>query len=103
MRPGELCHIFSISNDPTQMVNIPTRIPGCDSHSPALLDLFIFSDTSICSAMVFSPLGNSGHVVLSVSSDFPINSKQDAPFHRIACDYSCADWDGLHDHLRDVP
>ena len=23
--------------------------------------------------------------------------------HHIACDYSCAGWDGLHDHLRDVP
>ena len=27
----------------------------------------------------------------------------DAPFHRIAYDYSHANWDGLHDHLRDVP
>ena len=23
--------------------------------------------------------------------------------HHIANDYSCADWDSLHDHLRDVP
>ena len=52
--------------------------------------------------MVFPPLGNSDHVVVSVSSDFPINSKQDASFHRIAYDYSCADWDGLRDHLRDA-
>ena len=27
---------------------------------------------------------------------------QDAPFHHIAYDYSHADWDGLHDYLRDV-
>ena len=26
-RPGEFCFNFSISNDPTQMVNFPTRIP----------------------------------------------------------------------------
>ena len=26
-RPGELCYNFSISNDLTQMVNFPTRIP----------------------------------------------------------------------------
>ena len=26
-----------------------------------------------------------------------------APFHPIAYDYSRADWDGLRDHLRDVP
>ena len=90
-RPGELCYNFSISNDLTQMVNFPTRIPDCDSQSPALLDLFISSDASICSTMAFAPLGNSDHVVISVSIDFPTNSQQDAPFHRIAYDYSRAD------------
>ena len=84
-RPGELYYNFSISNDLTQMVNFPTRIPDCDSYRPALLDLFISSDVSICSI------------------DFPMKSKQDAPFHRIAYDYSRADWNGLRDHLRDVP
>ena len=102
-RPGELCYNFPISNDLTQIVNFPTRIPDCDSHSPALLDLFISSDASICSTMAFPPLGNSDHVVVSVSIDFPINSNQDTPFHRVAYDYSCADWDGLLDHLRDLP
>ena len=48
-------------------------------------------------------MGNSDHVVVSVSIDFPINSKQDTPFHREAYDYSRGDWDGLCDHLRDVP
>ena len=43
-RSGELCYNFSISNDLTQMVNFPTRIPDCDSHSLALLDLFISCD-----------------------------------------------------------
>ena len=38
----------------------------CDSHSPALLDLFISSDASICPAMAFSPLENSDHVVVSL-------------------------------------
>ena len=39
-------------------------------------------------------------------SQFPLTfttiSQGDVPFHHIAYDYSCADWDGLHDHLRDV-
>ena len=43
-RPGQLCYNFSISDDLTQMVNFPTQIPDCDSHSLALLDLFISSD-----------------------------------------------------------
>ena len=85
------------------MVNFPIQIPECDSHSPALLDLFISSDTSICSTMAFPPLANSDYVVVSVSIDFPINLKQDAPFHHIAYDYSRADWDGFRDHLRDFP
>ena len=73
------------------------------THSPALLDFFLSSDASICSTMAFPPLGNSDHVVVSVSIDFPSNSKRDAPFHHIAYEYSRADWDGLRHHLRDVP
>ena len=84
------------------MVNFPTRMLGCDSHSPALLDLFISSDTSICSTMAFPPLGNFDSVVASVSIDLLSNSQQDVLFHPVAYEYSGADWDGLHDHLRDV-
>ena len=53
--------------------------------------------------MAFPPLEYFDHVVVSVSIDFPVNSKEDSPFHRIGYDYSCAHWDGLHDHLRYVP
>ena len=53
--------------------------------------------------MAFPPLRNADHVVVSVSMDFPSNLQRDTPFHRITYDYSCADWDGLHYHLRDVP
>ena len=81
-RPGN----FSISNDLTQILNFPTRIPDCDSYSPALSDLLLSSDGSTCSTMAFPPLGNSDHVVVSVSIDFSINSKQDAPFHRVVYD-----------------
>ena len=70
-RPGELCYNFSISNDLTQMVNFPTWIPNCDSHAPALLDLFLTSDANICSTMAFPLLGSFDNVVISVSIDFP--------------------------------
>ena len=73
------------------MVNFPTQIPDCDSHSPALLGLFLSSDASICSTMVFRPLGNSAHVVVSVCIGFLSNSQGDAPFHRITYDYSLAE------------
>ena len=50
--------------------------------------------------MAFPPLGNSGYVDVSVSIDFPTNSKWDALFHSIAYDYSRADWESLHDFVR---
>ena len=91
-----------ISNDLTRIANFPIRIIDCDSHSPALLDLFFSSDASICSTVAFSLLRNSDHVVVWVSINSPSNSKQDVLFHCIAFDYSHADWDGLCDHWRDV-
>ena len=90
-RPDEWCYNFSISNDLIQMFNFPTRIPDCDSHSPALLGFFLSSDASICSTMAVIPLGNFDHVVVPVYIDFPTHSKQDVLFHRITYDYSCAD------------
>ena len=101
-RSCELCYNFSISNDLTQMVNFLTQIPVCDSHSLALLDFFLSSDAGIFSTMAFAPLGNSDRVAVSVSTDFPRNSKQGALFHCIAYNYSRADWGSLCDNLRDV-
>ena len=72
------------------MVSFSTRNPDCGSHSPALLDLFFFSGAIMCSKMAFPPLGNSDHVVVSVSIYFPSNAKPDVPLHRIAYDYSRA-------------
>ena len=70
-RPGELCTNFSISNDLTQIDNFLTWIP--DTLTVMLLDLFISSNTSICSTMAFPPLENSDHIVVSVCIGFPIN------------------------------
>ena len=59
------------------MFNFPTRIPDCESHSLVLLDLFISSEYSFCSTMDFPPLENLDHVIVSVSIDFPANSKEE--------------------------
>ena len=69
-RPGELCYKFSISNDLIQIVNFPTRIPDFYS-SPAILDLFLSSDASICSTKAFPPSRKPDRVVVPVSIDFP--------------------------------
>ena len=77
-RPGELCYSFPNSNDLTQRVNFPSQISGCDSQSPALFDLFLSSDASICSAVIFPQLESSDHGVVSIFTDFPSNSNWDA-------------------------
>ena len=54
---------FAAHDKDWQIYSGGTDGPG-NSHSLALLDLFIYSDTSIYSTMAFAPLGNLNHVVV---------------------------------------
>ena len=67
-RPDELCYNFSLSNDLTQMVNFPTLISDSDSHSPALLDLFLSSDLGF----VLQWLSLHLEILIMLSSQFPL-------------------------------
>ena len=84
------------------MVNFSAWIHNCNSHSLAALYLFLCFSVSVGSTMSFSLLGNSDHVVVSLSIEFPSNSQRDTLFYYIAYDYFLADWGSLCDHLRDV-
>ena len=65
-----------------------------------ILTVLLFSIYLFLLTLIFVlQLGNSDHVVVSVSIDFPSNSQRDVPFHHVAYDYSRADWDSLRDHL----
>ena len=81
------CYNFSISNNLTQMVNIPTWT--------MTLTVLLFC---ICFFLLME-LFVLQWLVVSVSFDFLRNSKRDALFHCIAYGNSCTDWDGLCDHL----
>ena len=98
----DLGNIVIISNDLTVVVNFPTWSNDCDSHSPALFDFFLFSDAGICYTVALLSLGNHDHVLVSVSIDFPSNSKRDAPFPHTAYNNFRAGWGDLHNHLGDV-
>ena len=56
--------------------------------------------TFLLGSQTSPPLGNSDHVVLSVSFDFQSNSQLHTLFRHIAYDCSCSDWDGLCDHFK---
>ena len=83
----ELGFDFCISNNFTQIVNCFTY---CDSFSPDLLD---FSLTLVI-VLQWLPFHCK---ILILLSQFPMS-----PFHCMADDYFCGDWDSLHDHLRDI-
>ena len=74
------------------MVDFPTQIPGCDSHSPALLARISFS-------MAF-PLSGNCILMLSQFQLTFCQIQEDGLFHYVVQDYS-SDWDSLCDHLRD--
>ena len=85
------------------MVNFPTEIPDCDSHSSALLDLFISSDSSICSAMVF-PIVKFWWCCCCLSFYWLcVKFSTGCPVENSLWLISCADLDSLCDHFRVVP
>ena len=71
-RPHKLCYKFSITNDLTQIVNVPTRIPDYDSHSPALLDLFLSSDTRAFPSVPILGLSLHWEILIMLLSQFPL-------------------------------
>ena len=83
-----------------------SRIPDFDSHSSALLALFISSDTSICSVMAFSLWGNSYHIIVSVSIDWlSVKLKTGCPVlsHHSLLLFSCwlrrSSWEMFHGRI----
>ena len=58
-----------IINDLTQMANFPTWILDCDSHSPALLNLFLSSDTLV---FVLQWLSFNWEILIMLLSQFPL-------------------------------
>ena len=73
-RSDELCYN---SNNSTEIVDFLARIHDCDSHSPTLLCLVLSLDPITCSMLGF-PSSRTSFV--SVSNDFPSNSKEVATF-----------------------
>ena len=65
VRPCELCYNFKSQ---TTLLRWLTFLLG------SILDLFLSSNAIIYSTMAFCSLGNSDHIVVSVSIDLPSNS-----------------------------
>ena len=93
-RSGRLRFNFPISNDLTQMINFPPRMPDSDSQGPTVS--FISSDTIIFSTATFPSLGNSDHVVVQFPwITFEFSFWLFPYWSEWSRDYSHADRDGL--------
>ena len=100
-RPGELCYNFSISNDLNQMVNFHTHTSLTVTLTILLFCIYLFLLYSFYNgflsiAKLWSCCCVSFHWLL-------IKFTADVLFHCIAYGNSCGEWDGLQDHLGDVP
>ena len=95
--------VILISNDLTHMVNFPLGSLIVTLKSPALLGLFLSSEASVCSTKTFPSIGKFWSCGCLIFHRFSVKLKTGCPISLKAYDYSRADWDGLCDHLRDVP
>ena len=82
------------------MVNCPTWIADCDF---LFFQIYLFHLTLMFVLQWLSLHWKILIILLSQFIYFPSNSQRDALFHSIAYNYSCADWDGLRNHLRVIP
>ena len=57
----------------------------------------------LTTAIVLQWLSLHREILITLLSQFPMaflqTQKRATPFHRVAYDYSCANWDGLHNHV----
>ena len=83
-RPKEYSFKFSVTHNPTQTDDFPTRTPDSDTHRPAFLDLLDLVEDLVS-------LHNSDYVVISVSVDFAVTSTIDALYHRKGFGYKRVD------------
>ena len=72
-RSGEFCHNFSISNDLTQMVNVPTSISDYDSHNPMrFFTVFWISYFLVTLVFVLRWFSLHWEILIKLLSQFPL-------------------------------
>ena len=102
-RSGELCHNF------LSQITLLRWLTFLLGSQTMILTVLLFWVSFFLLTLVFLLQRLSFHweILIMVLSQFPStfhHIHNGTPrFHHIAYDYSRADWDGLHDHLRDVP
>ena len=100
VRSGELCY-----NSQTTLLKWLTFLFGSQT---VILTVLLFWIYFLLLQLIFvlQWFALQWEILIMLLSQFPLIFHQilkKMPFYHIAQDYSCADWDGLCDHLKDVP
>ena len=98
---GQLAHQFALSQNLSQIVESPTRVPDRDGDTGYLLDLFLTTKPESFSHKVTSPLGSSDHCVVTVTAKRSFTTPS-APFHRTVYRFQNADWCGFRTFMSQV-
>lgn len=99
---GRTAHAFALTQDLTQLVHQPTRVPDIVGQTPSLLDLLLTSHPAGYKVSVSAPLGSSDHCL--VGATVPCAAPpQPVEVTRRLWHYSSADWDGLREYFASVP
>ncbi|XP_049886813.1 uncharacterized protein LOC126381362 [Pectinophora gossypiella] len=99
---GREARNFALALDLTQLVNVATRVPDVDSHTPNCLDLVLATEPDCYSVSVSAPLGTSDHcLVKAVCTHSPPDETLSGT--RRVWRYGSADWDEMRHFFAAFP
>ena len=99
---GLFAESFAISNNLTQLVACPTRVPDQSHHFTNMLDLFLTSNPTLYDTpKCLAPIGKSDHNLLSFMHTLTI--KKPSSKRSKVWQFSKADWNSLRDYYGSFP
>ena len=99
---GLSAEAFAAAHDLTQMISEPTRIPDNPKHTPHLLDLFLTTNPLLYKTKVCSPLGQSDHCLIEITSEAQLSSVSRKTSRTLWC-FKSANWNELRDFYATFP
>lgn len=100
---GRQAEAFAISCNLTQLVDCPTRVPTNPMDFRNTLDLYLSSEPDSYVINSNGPLGNSDHVLISVSCPLTAEKLVQPKNRRVVWHYNKAKWDELREFYAEYP
>ena len=99
---GRDAEFFSITNNFSQLVSTPTRVPDRDNDTAQTLDLFLTTHPSLYTVSNSAPVGSSDHCLLTFTQS-SVSIPRTSHSRRVFWNYASADWDGMRQFFSSYP